>query len=82
MIPTRTPKARCSTRRKRRPKYNEPEKVDWDEESFRAERAAETEEIIAEVQPGTIIEGDQPEPAVKTDPAAAEPRRNRATQWC
>ena len=30
--------------------------ADWDEEKIRAERAAETEEIIAEVQPGTIIE--------------------------
>jgi chromosome segregation protein len=35
----------------------EPEKTDWDEEEIRAERAAETEEIIAEVQPGQIIEG-------------------------
>src|ERR1700683_4059215 len=53
---------------------NQPEKIDWDEGSVRAERAAETEEIIAEVQPGTIIEGDQPntEPALKTDSAAAE----------
>jgi chromosome segregation protein len=35
----------------------EPEKTDWDEEELRAERAAETEEIIAEVQPGPIMEG-------------------------
>ncbi|MDQ1389951.1 MAG: chromosome segregation protein, partial [Acidobacteriaceae bacterium] len=35
----------------------EPEKTDWDEEEMRAERAAETEEIIAEVQPGPVIEG-------------------------
>jgi chromosome segregation protein len=32
----------------------EPEGGDWDEEKIRAERAAETEEIIAEVQPGPI----------------------------
>ena len=31
---------------------SEPEKTDWDEDKIRAERAAETEEIIAEVQPG------------------------------
>ena len=35
----------------------EPEKTDWNEEEIRAERAAETEEIIAEVQPGQIVEG-------------------------
>src|ERR1700692_307887 len=35
---------------------DEPEKTDWDEEKIRAERAAETEEIIAEVQPGPILE--------------------------
>jgi len=37
--------------------HAEPEKTDWDEEELRAERAAETEEIIAEVQPGPVIEG-------------------------
>src|SRR5271169_146203 len=37
--------------------HAEPEKTDWDEEEMRADRAAETEESIAEVQPGTIIEG-------------------------
>ncbi len=31
---------------------------DWDEEKLRTERAAETEESIAEVQPGTVIEGE------------------------
>src|SRR6202521_4752140 len=36
--------------------HAEPEKTDWDEEEIRAERAAETEEIIAEVQPGPVIE--------------------------
>src|ERR1700721_417875 len=35
----------------------EPEKADWDEEQLRAERSAETEEIIAKVQPGPLLEG-------------------------
>ena len=48
---------------------SEPEKTDWDEESLRAERAAETEDIIADVQPGTIIEGSAGEPEA---PAASE----------
>jgi chromosome segregation protein len=41
----------------------ETETVDWDEDQFRTERAAETEEIIAEVQPGSLLEGDGAEPA-------------------
>src|SRR5271154_1796938 len=31
--------------------------LDWDEEKLRADRAAEAEEIIAESQPGRVIEG-------------------------
>ncbi len=31
---------------------------DWDETALRAERAAETEEAVAEAQPGTILEGE------------------------
>ena len=31
---------------------------EWDEEKFRAERAAEVEEIIADSQPGQVIEGE------------------------
>jgi len=31
---------------------------DWDEDKLRAERAAEVEEIIAESQPGQVIEGE------------------------
>ena len=38
---------------------------DWDEDRLRAERAAEVEEIIAESQPGQVLEG---EPAAKPDP--------------
>jgi chromosome segregation protein len=50
------------------------EKVDWDEEQIRAERASETEEIIAEAQPGTVIEGAVVEGAVSGGvvPAAEE----------
>ncbi len=50
------------------------EKVDWDEEQIRAERASETEEIIAEAQPGTVIEGAVVEGAVAGGvvPAAEE----------
>ena len=36
---------------------------DWDEEQHRQERASETEESIAEVQPGQVIEGETPPPA-------------------
>ncbi len=55
------------------PEVSEPEKTDWDEESLRAERAAETEEIIADVQPGTIIEG-------ATEGSAGEPHAPTATE--
>ena len=33
--------------------------ADWDETSLRQQNAEETEEAVAEAQPGTIIEGDQ-----------------------
>jgi chromosome segregation protein len=52
---------------------------DWDEEKNRAERAAETEESIAEVQPGTILEGEEtatvapPEPTAEQTADAANP---------
>src|SRR5271168_3749264 len=39
------------------PENSGPETIDWDEEQLRADRAVETEEIIAEAQPGTVIEG-------------------------
>src|SRR5271156_1728185 len=35
--------------------------LDWDEEKLRADRAAEAEEIIAESQPGQVIEGQTSE---------------------
>ena len=34
--------------------------TDWDEDKLREQRAAEVEEIIAESQPGQVIEGDVP----------------------
>src|ERR1700728_3530104 len=49
---------------------NEPEKTDWDEEQIRTERAAETEEIIAEVQPGTLIDGEPVEAETAANPEA------------
>ncbi|HEY0307424.1 MAG TPA: chromosome segregation protein SMC [Acidobacteriaceae bacterium] len=37
---------------------------DWDEQALRIQRANETEEAVLEAQPGTIIEGEEPEPAL------------------
>jgi chromosome segregation protein len=52
----------------------EPEKVDWDEEAIRAERATETEESIAEVQPGTLIDGEvEPATTESAEPSAENP---------
>lgn len=46
---------------------------DWDEEAQREARSAETDEIIAEAQPGTALEGeDQETPAPASDTAAPE----------
>jgi chromosome segregation protein len=42
---------------------------DWDEERLRAERAAEVEEIIADSQPGQVIEGQTGENAPPIDSA-------------
>ena len=66
----------------------EPEKLDWDEEKIRTERAAETEEIIAEVQPGALSEdsvvGDDQkaeapsgQPADAANPVVLKVRRRR-----
>jgi chromosome segregation protein len=41
------------------------ENPDWDEEKLRAERAAEVEEIIADVQPGQVIEGEAGAPVAQ-----------------
>jgi chromosome segregation protein len=60
------------------------ENPDWDEEKLRAERAAEVEEIIADVQPGQVLEGEAAAPAAEQSsldpeaPAAAEPAADGA----
>jgi len=58
------------------PLLDEPEIVveneldtDWDEEKLREQRAAEVEEIIADSQPGQVIEGEGP---VEVQPAEGE----------
>ena len=52
--------------------------TDWDEEKIRGERAAETEESIAEVQPGSLLEGDEPagEGEVRADAIVDQPAEN------
>jgi chromosome segregation protein len=57
------------------PLLAEPEVViddnpDWDEERLRAERAAEVEEIIADAQPGQVLEGGEAPPAENQAPEA------------
>ena len=52
------------------------ENPDWDEEKLRAERAAEAEEIISDVQPGQVMEGETAgpvaeQPTLDGAPAAA-----------
>jgi len=55
------------------PLLREPEVViegepDWNEDELRAQRAAEVEEIIADSQPGQVIDGEpQTEPSVEND---------------
>jgi chromosome segregation protein len=45
----------------------EPHVTDWDETSLRQQRAAETEDAVAEAQPGTVIEGEESEAAPAAD---------------
>jgi chromosome segregation protein len=45
---------------------------DWDEAELRQQRAQETEDAVAEAQPGTVIEGEATEPA----PEGAEANTN------
>ena len=49
---------------------------DWNEEEVRAAKAAEAEEIIADAQPGQVLDG---EAAEKPAEAAAD---GAATKWC
>lgn len=46
--------------------------TDWDEAVLRQQRAQETEDAVAEAQPGTVIEGEAPEPS----PEAADGANN------
>ncbi|MFZ2020648.1 MAG: chromosome segregation protein SMC [Terracidiphilus sp.] len=43
---------------------------DWDEEEFRKRRAAEAEEIIANEQPGVVLEDEAVEPAATAESAS------------
>ena len=45
---------------------------DWDEEAQREARSAETDEIIAEAQPGTVIEGEEQEAVPEGEAASQE----------
>jgi chromosome segregation protein len=47
----------------------EPNISDWDETSLRLQSAAETEEAIADAQPGTILEGEEATPASEASTA-------------
>jgi chromosome segregation protein len=44
---------------------------DWDESELRQQRAQETEDAVAEAQPGTVIDGEAPKGAEAADPNAA-----------
>ena len=46
---------------------------DWDEDKLRAERAAEAEEIIAEVQPGSVTDADADEAPAEQAAESANP---------
>src|SRR5258708_39633748 len=46
---------------------------DWDEEAQREARSAETDEIIAEAQPGTVIEGEEQEAVGQAESEAPQP---------
>jgi chromosome segregation protein len=46
--------------------------TDWDETSLREQSAAETEEAVADAQPGTVIEGEAKGPQVVAESSEAE----------
>jgi chromosome segregation protein len=52
---------------------------DWDEEKIRVERAAETEESIAEVQPGSLTDGDEPAGEVRVDATVEQPAESASS---
>ena len=45
---------------------------DWDEEAQRQARSVETDEIIAEAQPGTVLEGEESEAVAEGEAASQE----------
>ena len=47
---------------------------DWDEEAHRQARSAETEEIIAEAQPGTVLDGEEQDATPEAAPQEAAPQ--------
>jgi chromosome segregation protein len=56
------------------------ENHDWDEEKLRAERAAEVEEIIADVQPGQVLEGDAAAPVAEQTSLDSVPATETAAE--
>ena len=55
--------------------------TDWNETEFRRERAEETEEAVAEAQPGTILNPEDAEAAAANDAAAqAEPAEGTTSE--
>src|SRR6202000_2809166 len=47
--------------------------TDWDETTLRQQRAEETEEAVAEAQPGTVVAGEAERPHILPPPREAEP---------
>ena len=50
----------------------EPAVTDWNETTLRQQNAAETEDAVAEAQPGTILEGDPAQATLPTRPEAED----------
>ena len=53
---------------------------DWDEQALRKRKAAEAEEIIAENQPGQVIDEDEGEETAEPDQAAAQAGTESGTE--
>jgi chromosome segregation protein len=51
---------------------------DWDEAAARSQAAQETEEIIADLQPGQVIEEEEPVASAQSDAAATDVEANSA----
>ncbi len=50
--------------------------TDWDETSLRQQNAEDTEEAVAEAQPGTVIEGEAKGPQIVAEPTEGEATAN------